>query len=223
MSKFEDKSASRCNNVRTSLNSIFMALRYEANLKESPFATVPSRSDDSKSYRPFTAKECAKIVENAEGEWKLVCLVAMYTGARFADIAHLSKPQVDWDLRLLHILPRKLARFGDKDIIPIHPKLEGPLRDVCANAAGLLMPGLAAGQESSDKDVTGYFSELLKSLEISGKVGFHSFRHTFNTNLENAGVDVGTRQKLTGHSTVEMNLRYSQDIESMRRAIETLK
>ena len=85
------------------------------------------------------------------------------------------------------------------------------------------MPGLAKGQDLRSPEVTRHFADILREAKVKGNVSFHSFRHTFNTRMEAAGVDIGTRQKLTGHSTEEMNLVYSHDIETLRAAIGKLK
>jgi len=221
MKAFEGKSASRFNNVKTCLGSVFNALKYEANLRENPFETVAGKTDDSESWRPFTDTECETIIKAAKGEWKLACLISLYTGLRFADVAHLEASQVDFTEGLISVLPRKLARYGNKLRIPIHPRLLKALKK--APKQGFLMPSLAVAHDRQDKSMTTHFGGLLKQCGISGNVSFHSFRHTFNTRLERAGTDIGTRKKLTGHSTDDMNLLYSHDIESMRRAIDGLE
>ncbi len=51
-------------------------------------------------------------------------------------------------------------------------------------------------------------------------LSFHSLRHTFNAALANAGVSVEIRQKLTGHSSAEMNARYTHhELEPLRAAV----
>jgi site-specific recombinase XerD len=51
-------------------------------------------------------------------------------------------------------------------------------------------------------------------------LSFHSLRHSFNSALANAGVDVEVRQELTGHASAEQNESYThRHIESLRKAV----
>jgi integrase len=64
-----------------------------------------------------------------------------------------------------------------------------------------------------------------KRIEASGgrtlsSLSFHSLRHSFNSAMANAGVAQEIRQKLTGHSSAEMNKRYTHhELEPLRAAI----
>jgi integrase len=52
---------------------------------------------------------------------------------------------------------------------------------------------------------------------------FHSLRHTFNSILANAGIAEETRMALTGHTTREMNQRYThRELSIYRDAVGTL-
>ena len=51
-------------------------------------------------------------------------------------------------------------------------------------------------------------------------LSFHSFRHSFNSAMANAGVSQEIRQKLTGHASAEMNTIYTHhELEPLRDAI----
>jgi integrase len=54
-------------------------------------------------------------------------------------------------------------------------------------------------------------------------LSFHSLRHSFNSAMANAGVSQEIRQKLTGHSSAEMNKLYTHhELEPLRTAISKL-
>ena len=49
---------------------------------------------------------------------------------------------------------------------------------------------------------------------------FHSLRHSFNSELANAGVAEEIRMKLTGHSSRAMNARYTHlQLDELKKAI----
>jgi site-specific recombinase XerD len=54
-------------------------------------------------------------------------------------------------------------------------------------------------------------------------LSFRLLRHSFNSELANAGVSQEIRRKLTGHSGVEMNRIYMHlELEPLRAAVEKL-
>jgi integrase len=54
----------------------------------------------------------------------------------------------------------------------------------------------------------------------NSSLSFHSLRHSFNSAMANAGVSVEIRQKLTGHSSAEMNAQYTHhELEPLRAAV----
>ena len=208
-------------NIRTGLRSIIQLLRIDGELSENVFDVVPSAAVSMTSWRHFTGVEYKRILKAAKGEWHLACMVGYYTGLRFADVALLERKQIDLETGVITLVPRKMARYSNALRIPIHPTLLKALRPVCRKK-GFIMPELANGYDARSKDVTRHFAKILKAAKVKDNVSFHSFRHTFNTNMQAMGVEVKTRQKLTGHSTPEMNQVYSHDIEILRKAIEKL-
>jgi integrase len=53
--------------------------------------------------------------------------------------------------------------------------------------------------------------------------GFHSLRHTFVSDLANAGVAVDLRQKLAGHADARVHAGYTHhQIETLRAAVDML-
>ena len=65
----------------------------------------------------------------------------------------------------------------------------------------------------------GINNELRKERNVS----FHSYRHTFNTMLLEAGVHPETIRLITGHSAINMTARYSHiQLSNMPEIIEKL-
>ncbi len=67
-----------------------------------------------------------------------------------------------------------------------------------------------------------YIRPALKAVEIAGKVGWHTFRHSFATILKSHGEDVKTVQELLRHanSSVTMNL-YAQAVTDIKRSAQS--
>jgi len=61
------------------------------------------------------------------------------------------------------------------------------------------------------------FKKYLDKAGLSGKnYGLHSLRHTFATDLLNAGMRLESLQQLLGHSSLEMTLRYARLTDQSR-------
>lgn len=213
------------NNIRNSISSIIKAIRIIADLHDNPFEAVPTQKRiEHVSYRPFTDDDLDTIFKHIKGEWHLACMIGRYTGLRFTDIAHMKWIFIDNAHGIINTRPEKTKRYGTRAIIPIHKKLQAALSNIPDNNSEFIMPGLAANYET--KEQQHYFGKFLDGLEIKdtpeGNVGFHSFRHTFNTKLEQAGIESALRQKLSGHSSVEVNMIYSHALDPMRDAINKL-
>ena len=67
-----------------------------------------------------------------------------------------------------------------------------------------------------------YIRPALKAAEIAGKVGWHTFRHSYATILKSLGEYVKTVQELLRHanSSVTMNL-YAQAVTDIKRSAQS--
>ena len=67
-----------------------------------------------------------------------------------------------------------------------------------------------------------YIRPARKTAGITGKVGWHTFRHSFATILKSHGEDVKTVQELLRHanSSITMNL-YAQAVTDIKRSAQS--
>ena len=212
---------------RTILLSIFNRTKDDIGMDKTPLDGTSIEANDGKSRRCFTQEELRLIFQNLTGEWKPVCTVALYTGLRFGDCCTLRRSEYTGD----HIIrePQKLKRHKQRLIIPVHPVLRQALDKWISLTSPdeFLFPKLASQYQRKWGGKSREFSALLQRLHITGEnsdelVGFHSFRHTFNTMLADTGADTSTRMKLTGHSSVDMNLVYTHATAALQKAIDAL-
>jgi site-specific recombinase XerD len=63
-----------------------------------------------------------------------------------------------------------------------------------------------------------YIRPALKAAEITGKVGWHTFRHSYATILKSHGEDVKTVQELLRHANVSVTMNiYAQAVTDIKR------
>lgn len=135
-----------------------------------------------------------------EPTFRLVTLIAAYTGMRLGEIYTLRKE----DLRIVEGIPRFLVRphaeggWSPKTeagtrVIPLHSKLiEAGIMALKDDTKGnYLIPGLD-GSKQKDRGATlsRAFSQLKTRLGLPAEITFHSFRHTVSTQLRNATTDI---------------------------------
>ena len=220
--RFGNNSAKRYNNVLTLLNVVCSACLVEAGLQASPFAAVMRRrKTEEKHHRPFTREEQARIIAALDGHpyWRLLTLIALYTGLRLESCKRLC-PSMIAD-GMITIVPSKTARFGRAVQIPLTAELADALPVVADD-----MPYCSAYPAEEyiwyTKERTIFYTQLLDTLNITdsadGAVGFHSWRVTYVTRLEEAGVDERVIRGIVGHTSQRMTDLYNHDSESAKKA-----
>ena len=134
-------------------------------------------------------------------------LMVLYgTGVRRTELSLLQVADIDSKRMVIHI--RQGKGSSDRDV-PLSPKLLEALREHCRwkKPGNYLFPS-TAGQRSveapmSDKVVWWAVREAALRAGVTRKIGPHTFRHSFATELLEAGTDLRTIQLLMGHARLE--------------------
>lgn len=210
------ESGKRFNNVRSALNSVYKLTLMESGLEESPFERIPQRRIRSRHQRPFSEEEFVRIYEAAPQPWKTASLIAWHTGLRQKDVFTLRWSFIKEDV--LETIPAKTARFGRGVRVPIHPQLLAELNGLPRANDRVLG---AWEYKPNDLKFRSAFGELLDRLGIRdddrGIVNFNSFRNSFVTRCDAAGVPRHAIRGIVGHVSDQMTDLYSHDLESARQ------
>jgi integrase len=170
---------------------------------------------------PFTRQEVQTLLAHLKQagaecwEWETYLLVLLYTGVRPTDGARLRFADLDLAQGNVRFKPSKTERFtpGEFHIIALHRQLWKQLKSLFSTrphtATDFICPDLANRQQSS------LSKEFRKHCEAAGidmrrenanhrrgtftRKTLYSFRHTFNTWLEAAGVSADERRRELGH------------------------
>lgn len=199
-----------------------------------PFDGLRPRATDSTVRLAFTPDEERRILDAADRlghGWRLACLVSRHTGLRYGDVATLRRDEIDLAAGVIRRIPNKTAAHHVAVTIPIETRELGP-----ALAAALAETpvdddlGVYLLREhahyymlSGHSKMPVQFSDVLKAAEVDTATHtFHSWRHTINTRMSAAGVDMATRKEISGHMTDQMSMHYDHDehLEAKRAAIE---
>lgn len=142
--------------------------------------------------------------------WLFVAL-ALGTGMRHSEILRVQWREIDFASRRIHV-PR--AKAGQREQ-PIPPSLADRLKaewEQLGQPEGYLFPTRRADAKQAHRQTMAQqFRRAVKRAKLDpAKVTPHILRHTAITELVKAGVDLPTIQKISGHKTLAMVLRYTQ-------------
>jgi integrase/recombinase XerD len=142
---------------------------------------------------------------------RTILMVLYATGVRRTELSLLKVTDIDSKRMVVHIRQGKGSR--DRDI-PLSPKLLDALREYWRwkKPSVYLFPSTpgqrGVDEPMSDKVVWWAVREAARRAGITRKIGPHTFRHSFATELLEAGTDLRTIQLLMGHSRLEDTTLY---------------
>lgn len=167
---------------------------------------------DCQRERILTQDEERRLMDAAVSHLRPFLAIALNTGMRRGEILNLRWPQVDFRSRLVHVIKTKRAK---NRIVPMNKTLYETLKALRAEAPG-------SDKVYPWKHVQNAYEKARAGAKLDG-LRLHDLRHTFATRLIQAGVDVFTVQRILGHSTITMTMRYVHSFEpEMRAAVEKL-
>lgn len=224
--------------VRMSLkviSAMFRAAHRQGLIESNPVPAVEVDDSPQQKREPFTSDEIKMLLAHAESEWKTAILLGAHAGMRLGDAVTLQWESIDLAGKVIVFTPQKTARKGRVITIPMSTALHKHLMKIAGDSCGALCPTLANAGTGGRSGLSGQFKTIMKAAGIENRItaeadgdkgrtlsakSFHSLRHSFNTALINAGVDEKIRMELSGHTTANVNRRYSHaEFETLRAAI----
>lgn len=176
---------------------------------------IDKGAEPRKKVVVLTDDEKAALIKAAIGDqdpqtW-LFTVIAIGTGMRHSEIVRIKWSDFAFELRRLYI---GKAKAGQRDQ-PLPPSLCQRLQDEWeqrGEPSGYLFPTTRADAKNPHRSTMA--KQFARSVVRAGlnpdRVTPHVLRHTAITELVTAGVDLPTVQKISGHKTLAMVLRYAQ-------------
>lgn len=175
---------------------------------------VPKSSETRKKIVTLTPADQQGLMQAAIGDqdpltWLFVT-IAMGTGMRHSEILRIRWEDIDPDSRRIYI---GKAKAGQREQ-PISQTLATKLmqeREQRGDKVGWLFPTKTANAKHPHRQsMAEQFARAVTRAKLDpAKVTPHVLRHTAITGLVHAGVDLPTIQKISGHKTLAMVLRYT--------------
>jgi len=192
--------------------------------------------------RQFTREEIRQILAVAEGDWRGMILIGLYTGQRLGDLASLRWSDVDLVSKEVALSTEKTGR---RQVIPMHEPLVKYLTSLPAgdDPDAPLFPEIHATHSRNKHAgaLSNQFYDILVKAGLAEKrthkatkkgrsakreqnaVSFHSLRHTATSWLKNAGVSDSVAQDIIGHDSKAVSAHYTKiDMRAKRDAVRRL-
>jgi integrase/recombinase XerD len=157
---------------------------------------------------PLTADEANRLASVCNAyEDKLIVWTLLDTGMRVAELAHLTKDNLDWQSHRIMIYG-KGGPFGTKSkrrVIPLTARVQPLLEGHFALHDDLGM---------SVRTIQRIVRMIANRAKISRKVSPHVLRHTFSVTAVQKGISLPALQRLLGHdhlATTEIYLNLSPE------------
>ncbi len=197
---------------------------------DNPFQEFPKRAVQQEQRNAFTLDELSRIwaLLNDDSyymlhkaEMRLLCLLALNTGARCGDLCRLKWDNINLVKLVINFTPSK-TKNSSKVVLAV------PMNVVVAEAlqrwertSDYLLPNVA---DRYCRNPDGIYSDTIKLLEAAGiqtksapssrrqrrvvQYSFHSFRHTCASLMVEYGASQTTVARLLGHSSLQTTNRY---------------
>lgn len=176
---------------------------------------IDKTAEQRKQITVLSPAEQQALMQGAIGDqdpltWLFVA-IALGTGMRHSEIVRVRWDEIDYAQRRIYI---GKAKAGQREQ-PIPPSLANRLEQEwtqLGKPTAYLFP--VARKEGKTPHRTSMARQFRRSVDRAGllpsKVTPHILRHTAITALVTAGVDLPTIQRISGHKTLAMVLRYTQ-------------
>ena|SRR5215208_5128269 len=219
LAKSKGLSPSTINITLSSLKEFFDFLRETGQMQLQPIirrrhrlfapSTLPKPMPEADLIQLF------KVIDSVRD--RLIFLLMLRCGLRVSEVCHLTWSDVDFHAGTVRINNSK----GQVDrIVYIAPDLERSLRLWLArtSSSDYLFPSRKVKSAPLTRGDLGWLmNKYLRLADIKLHYSPHCLRHSFATQLLNAGVSLEVLKELMGHRSVQMTLRYTKLYESTKR------
>jgi len=193
-----------------------------------------------------------QFVQDCGGNYYDDIVILLGTGLRVSELYGLTRADIDFDRRCIHVR-RQLSRTANQPYFISSPKTKSGIRTipmtdtvymalkrVLKNRASPKVEMLVDGctgfiflDKAGKPKVAMHLENFMRGLQrkhpwaLGGdfpKVTPHVLRHTFCTNMQQAGIDIKSLQYLMGHSnaSVTLDVYTHSSFDSVERAFEQI-
>lgn len=216
--------------IRSLLHLLYQCARRWELTDTNPIELVRQKGGRRRIPRVLTAEQIRLVLEQLSQPYHTMVLIAACLGLRVSEIMGLQWGDFDWE-NLTVMVQRSVvhARVGDTKTeasfrpLPVDTRLMAPLQELRGRAfySGPV-DWVFANDAGRPRWRESILQRRLKPAAVRagvGKIGWHTFRHTYSTMLRSIGTDIKVQQELLRHSTIQSTMNvYTQAVSEQKRA-----
>ncbi len=199
-----------------SIRSFFKFLRREGYIKANPARLVSNIKLPKVLPRFLSVDDIFSLVEKPEGigfipaRDRAILELLYSSGLRVAELSGLN---ID-DVNIKGCLIKVKGKGRKERIIPVGSKAIDALKSYMIERVLLKSKNKSLflnrlGKRLTDRGIRRIVVKYAKAIQISGKIGPHTLRHSFATHLLQGGADLRIIQELLGHSSLSTTQKYT--------------
>ena len=155
------------------------------------------RGVDTARIRYLAVDECQRLINASEGDFRTLVRAALYTGARYQELARLTVADFNPDFKTLHI---RKSKIGKDRHVHLNPEGQRFFLELTAGRAG---DELLLGREWGRNRQQYQMGIACKRAGLN-YTNFHALRHTYASLSVMAGVPLIVVAKNLGHGDTRM-------------------
>jgi integrase len=217
-------------NLRTIFHVIYThALRWNFT-DRNPIALVRQSGGRRAIPRILTVQEVKLLLAQLGEPYRTMVLVAASLGLRASEIMGLQWSDFDWGNGTVLIRrgvvngrPGDTKTEASRKALPVDSALGDALLELRRTRIAYTMPddwvfGNRLGRPRSQQNILRRHIKPAAVRAGLGKIGWHTFRHSYSTLLRSMGADIKVQQELLRHSTVQSTMNvYTQAVSEQKR------
>lgn len=193
---------------------------FECDIIEKMYSVLTTAPPVPETNRtPFTSEQIEQLWKMKDEEWVNTILIYLYTGFRLNELLEMKTEQVN--MKDCYFQGGIKSTAGKGRIVPIHEKIK-PLVKILIEQKNIYLFSYQ-GKKISQTQYYQFWNRVMKKLNADKTP--HETRHTFETNLDNAGGNRKCIDMLMGHKSKDVGNRIynHKTIEQLRDTINLLK
>jgi integrase len=216
--------------IRSLLHLLYQCARRWELTDTNPIDLVRQSGGRRGIPRLLTAEQIRLLLEQLSQPYHTMVLIAACLGLRVSEIMGLQWGDFDWEN--FSVMVRRSVvhgRVGDTKTeasfrpLPVDTRLMAPLQELHNRSSYTTQEDFvfanATGRPRWQESI---LYRQLKPAAVRagvGKIGWHTFRHTYSTMLRSVGTDIKVQQELLRHSTIQSTMNvYTQAISVQKHA-----
>jgi integrase len=216
--------------IRSLLHVLYQCARRWELIDTNPIELVRQSGGRRGIPRTLTPGEISLLLDQLRQPYHSMVLVAVCLGLRVSEIIGLQWGDIDWDNRTVMVQRSVVhGRVGATKTeaslrpLPVDVRIIMPLKELHNRSLHTRREDwVFANAASRPRWQESILHRQLKPAALRagvGKIGWHTFRHTYSTMLRSVGTDIKVQQELLRHSTIQSTMNiYTQAVSEQKRA-----